>query len=320
MQEGELWVRPPEPTGDRATGEVPVVGIGQSVPSPLAGRGSSSPVAIESTSLAPELQQRVTRIRQVQGRLLCRRSPVVALEASALAGGGAFAAGVAGGWFVLHRMPTLVTSSDQRVVLTLVGGVFALTVTVGAAGYVSARWRHARTIPLLGRVGATSSALLVALIAVGGVLITVQPWRFPSTNVVSVSTLRAGEYLALRQVAGGAVLYGTANIPLAYLRTTTGTWVEARLPQRSVAAVVQDLSVSPIVTYTRGQIARGIGGSQQDAIRQRTEWLWLMIGVMGVSTAVLGSAERRKWREAPWLAPIADDTVRAMARAQAGLD
>src|ERR1700680_4371890 len=165
MSEGELWIRPPERTGGGATDEVPVVEIDESVPSPGAGQGSARPVAIEAPPLAAGLQQRVTRIRQVQGRLLCRRSPVVALEASALAGCGAFAAGVASGWFVLHKMPTLVTSSDQRVVLTLVGGVFALTVTAGMAGYVTARWRHARTIPFLGRIGATGSGFLFVLTA-----------------------------------------------------------------------------------------------------------------------------------------------------------
>jgi len=244
---------------------------------------------------------------------------VVALEAAALAGCGAFVAGAASGWFVLRKTPTLVTSSDQRVVLTLVGGVFALTVTVGTASYVTARWRHARTIPSLGRVGAMGSALLLVLTAVGGVLVTVQPWRFPSTDVVSASTLRAGEYLALHEVTGGAVLYGKGNTPVAYLRTTMGTWIEAMLPQSAVAAVVHDISVPPGITYTRAQIAEGIGGSQQRAIRERAEWLWLLVGGTGAWMAVLGFAQRRRWREAPWLAPIADDTVRAMARAQAGL-
>jgi len=243
----------------------------------------------------------------------------VALEAAALAGCAAFAAGAASGWFVLHKTPTLVTSSDQRVVLTLVGGVFALTVTAGTASYVTARWRHARTIPSRGRVGATGSALLLALTAVGGVLVTGQPWRFPSTNVVSISTLRAGEYLALHEVSGGAVLYGKGNIPVAYLHTTMGTWIETMLPQSAVAAVVQDISASPGITYTSAQIAQGIGGSQQRVIRERTEWLWLLVGGMGAWTAVLGFAQRRRWRDAPWLAPIADDTMMAMERAQAAL-
>ena len=134
-----------------------------------------------------ELQERVARVRQVQGRLLCQRSPLVALKASALAGCAAFATGVASGWLVLRTMPTLVTSSDQRVVLTLVGGVFALTVTAGTAGYASARWRHGRTIPAHGRIGARGPGLLMALLAAGGVLLTVQPWHFPPTSVVSVS-------------------------------------------------------------------------------------------------------------------------------------
>ena len=219
------------------------------------------PPVIELTTLSPELQERVDRVRQVQGRLLARRSPVVALEASALAGCAAFVAGVASGWLVLRTVPTLVTSSDQRVVLTLVGGVFALTVIAGTAGYATARWRHARTIPSRGRVGARGPGLLVALLGAGGVLLTVQPWHFPPTNVVSVSALRVGEYLALHQVVGGAVLFGKGNTPVAYLHTTGGSWVEATLPQSAVAAVVDEIGVSPDMTYTRGDVAPGDRGS-----------------------------------------------------------
>lgn len=281
---------------------------------PHTGGDPSVPAAIGLTSLSPELQERVARVRQVQGRLLCRRSPLVALEASALAGCGAFVTGAASGWLVLRTMPTLVTSSDQRVVLTLVGGVFALTVTAGTAGYATARWRHARTIPSRGRAGAGGPGILIALLAAGGVLLTVQPWHFPPTNVVSVSAFRVGEYLALHQVAGGAVLFGKGNTPVAYLQTAGGSWVEATLPQSAVAAVVDEISVSPGMMYTRGDVAQGIGARQQRAIRGRTEWLWLAVGAAGASAALCTFAERRRWRNAPWLAPITDDTVRAMAR------
>lgn len=243
----------------------------------------------------------------------------MALEAAALAGSGAFVAGVIGGWFVLHRIPTLVTSSDQRVVLTLVGGVFALTVTAGAAGYATARWRHARTIVSRGRVGAWGIGLLFAFTAAVGVLGSMQPWWFPSTTVHSVSALRAGEYLAQHQVAGGSVLFGKANIPVAYLRTTGGSWVEATIPPSAVAAVDQEISLSSGTMYTRSDIAGAIGGGQQRAVRARAERLWSVVGVMAVWTALSVSAQRRRWRGAPWLAPIAEDTLRAIARAHAEL-
>jgi len=243
----------------------------------------------------------------------------VALEAAALAGSGAFVAGVVGGWFVLRQIPTLVTSTDQRVVLTLVGGVFAMTVTAGTAGYASARWRHARTIVSRGRVRASGIGLLFALVAAAGVLGSMQPWRFPATTVVSVSALRAGEYLAQHQVAGGSVLFGKENIPVAYLRTTGGNWVEATIPQSAVAAVDQEISLSSHTMYTSGDIAEAIGGGQQRAVRARAEWLWSVVGVVAAWTALSVSAQRRRWRGAPWLAPIAQDTLRAIARAHAEL-
>ena len=243
----------------------------------------------------------------------------MALEAATLAGSGAFVAGVVGGWFVLHKIPTLVASTDQRVVLTLVGGVFALTAMAGAAGYATARWHHARTIVSRGRVGASGIGLLFAFIAATGVLASMQPWRFPSTTVHSVSALRAGEYLAQHQVAGGSVLFGKENIPVAYLRTTGGIWVEATIPQSAVAAVDQEISLSSETMYTRSDVAEAIGGGQQRAVRTRAERLWLAVGAMAVWTVLSVSTQRRRWRGAPWLAPIAEDTLRAIARAHAEL-
>ena len=318
MSEDELWVRPPNHTAARATDAPSVVEIDKASAYPGGGWDPSNPAGIGPMS-SLKLQERVTRVRQVQGRLLCRRSPVVALEAATLAGSGAFVAGVVGGWFVLRKIPTLVTSTDQLVVLTLVGGVFALTVTAAVAGYATARWRHARTIVSQGRVGASGIGLLFALIAATGVLSSVAPWGFPSTNVLAVSALRAGEYLAQHQVAGGSVLFGNENIPVAYLRTTGGDWVEATIPQSAVAVVDQEISLSSGTTYTRSDIAEAIGGGQQRAVRARATWLWLVVGAMAAWTALPVSAQRRRWRGAPWLAPIAEDTLRAIAQAHAEL-
>lgn len=180
------------------------------------------PVGIVPAAFPEELQERVARVRQVQGRLLCQRSPVVALKATALAGCGAFATGVASGWFVLHKESILVTSTDQRVVLTLVSGVFALTVGAGTAGYATARWWHARTIPSKGRVGASGLGLLLALVVAGAVVATLQPWSFPSANVAVASPLVVGLDLAQHQVSGGLMVYGKDNTVVVYLRTTRG--------------------------------------------------------------------------------------------------
>ena len=161
---------------------------------------------------------------------MCRRSPVVALKAAALAGWGAFVGGAAAGWFVLHTMPSLVTSTDQPVVLSLVGGVFALTVATGTAGYAAARWWHARTIASQGRVRATGIGLVLALVVAGGAVGALQPWSFPSAHVVVASPLVVGEYLAQHQVTGGVMVYGKDNTAVVYLHTTQGKWIEAAIP------------------------------------------------------------------------------------------
>ncbi len=239
---------------------------------------------------------------------------MVALKLGALAGFGAFVAGAVVGWFVLHTMPILVTSTDQRVVLSLVGGVFALTVAAGTAGYVTARWWHARTISSKGRVRATGVGLVLALVGAGGVAATLQPWSFPSANVVVVSPLVAGAYLAQHRVTGGLIVYSKDSTAVAYLHTTRGRWIEAAIPQSAEAAVYDEIPVSAGITYTQGAIAREIGGGQRAALRNGTEWLWLMVGFLGVWTAVGTVAQRRRWRDAPWLAPITSDTLQAIAR------
>ncbi len=243
----------------------------------------------------------------------------MALKAATLAGCGAFVAGVVLGWFVLHKIPTLVISTDQGVVLTFVGGVFALTIAAATACYATVRWRHARSIPSEGSVRATGVGLLIALTAIGGVVVTIQPWGLSTTNVLVVSALGAGEYLAQQHVAGGSVVFGKGNTPVVYLHTTRGTWVEATIPQSAVSAVDQDISMSHGVMYTQSEIALGIGGRQQNAIRARTEWLWILVAMMGAWTGVSAFAARRRWRDAPWLAPISADTLQAMVRAQSDL-
>ena len=300
------------PTGQTPTG---VVRIDATAPFGPVSPGALGSAGIEPKPFPPELQARVARIRQVQGRFLCRRSPVVALKAAALAGGGAFVAGAAVGWFVLHTMPSLVTSTDQRVVFSLVGGVFALTVATGTAGYATARWWHARTIPSKGRVRATGVGLVLALVVAGGAVAALQPWSFPPAHVVVVSPLVVGEYLAQHEVTGGLMVYGEDNTAVAYLHTTLGKWIEAAIPPSAIATVYQEIPVSPRVTYTQGGIARGIGGGQQDALRNGTEWLWLMVGVMGAWTVACAVAQRRRWRHAPWPAPVTDDTLQAIERA-----
>ena len=237
-------------------------------------------------------------------------------EGSRAAGCGAFVAGAAVGWFVLHQMPTLVTLSDQGVVLSLVVGVFVLTLAAGTAGYATARWWHARSIPSRGRVRALGVGLLLVVAAAGGVMATLQPWRFPSADVLVVSPLAAGEYLAQHQVVGGLIVYQN-DAPVAYLRTALGTWVEAAISRSAVLAVDQGIPASP--GYTTEGIAREIGDGQPGALRTGTEWLWLLVGVMGAWTAALAVVQRRRWRQAPWPAPVASDTLRAMARASAGL-
>jgi len=244
---------------------------------------------------------------------------VVALKAAALAGCGAFVAGTVTGWFVIHKESILVTSTDQPVVLRLVSGIFVLTVAAGTAGYATARWWHARTIPSKGRVGATGLGLLIAFVVAGAVVATLQPWSFPSANVVVVSPLIVGVNLAQHQVAGGLMVYGKDNSAVAYLRTTRGKWVEAAIPQSAEAAVYQEIPVSAGATYTQGEIARAIGGRQEGALWRRTERLWFVVGVMGSWTAALAVAQRRRWRNAPWPASVGNDTVQAIARALARL-
>jgi len=220
---------------------------------------------------------------------------------------------------VLHTMPSLVTSTDQPVVLSLVGGVFALTVATGTAGYATARWWHARTIPCKGRVRAVGVGLVLALLGAGGAVAALQPWSFPSARVVVVSPLVVGEYLAQHQVAGGLMVYGKDNTAVAYLHTSQGRWIEAAIPPSAIATVYQEIPISPHVTYTQGRVAREIGGGQQDALRNDTEWLWLIIGVMGAWAVACAVAQRLRWRNAPWPAPVTDDTLRAIERAHARL-
>jgi len=238
------------------------------------------------------------------------------MKAAGLAGCGAFMAGAAVGWLVLNQMPTLVTVTDQRVVLTLVGGLFVLTAIAGTAGYATARWWHARSIPSRGRVRATAVGTLVALVAAGGVVASVQPWCFPSAHVLVVSPLAAGEFLAQHQVVGGLVV-SSNDAPVAYLRTAMGTWIEAAISRSAVMAV--DQAIPAASGYTPESIAREVGDGQQGALRTGTEWLWLVVGVMGAWAAALAVVQRRRWRQAPWPAPVASDTLRAMARAYSGL-
>ncbi len=245
---------------------------------------------------------------------------MVALEAAAMAGSGAFITGAVVGWFVLNAMPTVVTLTDQRVVLTLVGGIFALTVAAGTAGYAIARWRHRHSIISKGRVRATGVGLLVALVGAGVSVTTLQPWWFPSAHVLVVPPLVAGEYLALHEVTGGLVFDGKDDVPVLYLQTTRARWIDAAIPQSAVLAVEQAILAAHGLPYTPGQVALGVGGGQQGALRSRAEWLWFVVGVVGAGTVVLAIAQRRQWRNAPWPAPVAADTVRAIARAQDRLD
>ena len=134
-----------------------------------------------------------------------------------------------------------------------------------------------------------------------------------------VSPLVAGAYLAQHHVTGGLIVYSKDSTAVAYLHTTPGRWIEAAIPQSAEAAVYNEIPISADITYTQGTIAREIGGGQQAALRNGTEWLWLMVGVLGVWTAVGAVAQRRRWRDAPWLAPITSDTLQAIARAHARL-
>jgi len=206
--------------------------------------------------------------------------------------------------------------TDQRVVLTLVGGFFALTAIAGTAGYATARWWHTRSIPSKGRVRATGVGILLALLAAGGVVASVQPWRFPPAHLLVVSPLAAGEYLEQHQVVGGLIVYQN-DARVAYMRTAMGTWIEAAISRSAVMAVDQAIPASP--GYTPGGIGREIGDGQQGALGTDTEWLWLVVGVMGAWAAMLAVVQRRRWHQAPWAAPVANDTLRAMARAYTGL-
>ncbi len=237
---------------------------------------------------------------------------MVALKTAVLAGCGAFAAAAIVGWFLLHMMPTVVTVTDQRVVLAIVGGAFALTVATGTAGYFTARWRHAHSIPAKGMIGARAVGLLVAIVAVGSVVMALQPWRFPSANVRSVSPLVLGEYLAQGQVAGGLVVYAKDDEAVAYLQTNLRQWIAATIPQTAAVAVNQEISKG--LTYSRGAVATEVGDGQQGALRTGSERLWLVIGAMGLWAVAVGVIQRYRWRDAPWPAPVASDTLRSMVR------
>ena len=303
----------PAPMSGDTTGETPIpVAPTDTSHSPWGGNPPGSEIVGVRTQHVGGLQEHVARLGEVRGRELCRTSPMVALKVAALAGGGAFAAGAVAGWFVLHKVSSIVILTDQGVVLALAGGVFALTVAAAVAGYATARWRHARSIPAKGRIGAKGVGFLLALVATVGIAAAFAPWSFPSANVLAVSPLALGLYLAQGEVVGGLVVYSKDNEAIAYLKTNRDQWVAATIPRSAVAVVDQDIASG--ITFPQGEIARAVGDGQQAALRADRERLWLWVGAMAVWAAAVGVVQRHRWRNAPWPAPVAGDTLRSMVR------
>ena len=261
------------------------------------------------------LEEHVRRLGQERGAHLCATSPKVARRAGALAACGAPIAGIACFVFLLRAMPGVVIVTSEHQIGWLVGGVIAMAVATVFAGYALARWRHSVSIPAKGEIRAKGLGLLLALVAAGGVALAIAPWWFPSAKVVVVPPLVLGQDLAQGDVVGGLVVSIPHHEPVAYVKRNQGAWVAATISPSAVGTVGHHIPRT--ITFTRDEIAREVGDGQQSALRADVERLWLVVGVMVILGVAAMVIQRRRWRSAPWPAPVPEDTQRAMARVYA---
>jgi hypothetical protein len=294
---------------ENPTGEIPVF------------RSPAGVRRLDSTTLGgPEgsaslLEEHLRRLGQERGAHLCRTSPKVARRAGALAAPGALLAGIAITVFLVRAMPAVVIVTTEYEIAWLAAGVVALMVATAFAGYALARWRHSVSIPANGETRSKGVGLVLAVLAAGGVALAMAPWWFPSAKVLDVEPLALGQYLAQPGVVGGLVVSMPHHEPVAYVKTKQGLWVASTISPSVVGAVEQHIPRT--ATFTRGEVAREVGNGQQSALRTDVERLWLVVGAMAIFGVAIMVVQRRRWRSAPWPAPVADDTVQAIARVYA---
>jgi hypothetical protein len=209
---------------------------------------------------------------------------------------------------LLQHLPPVVAQANTHDVVMAIGCAFVLAMVAGLFAYGVARASHPAPIRHRRPIRGPLYGLLVGAGVTVAAFVVTMPWSFPGPNVLHDSAQQIGALVSDRQIVTGTIYQEPAASDF-YFETTIGAWIVAPVTSGPASVYRQVTNEAGSGGTPRlATVAKAIGSAQIDALHQRTAYLWILAGALGVGAIGAGVAQRKRW-DKPILVPPLDDNV-----------
>jgi hypothetical protein len=147
--------------------------------------------------------------------------------------------------------------------------------------------------------------------------VVTMPWSFPGPKVLHDSAQQIGALVSDHQIVTGTIYQEPRGSDF-YFETTIGAWIVAPITSGPSSVYREVTNEAGSNTSPRlATLAKAIGSAQIDALHQRTSYLWILAGALGVGAIGAGVVQRKRWNKPILVPPLDDNVVRQILAASA---